>query len=144
VAKIEPLNAKQLAVIDDLFEDKKEQEILKNHNLSRKLFEKWLADKGFIDHLDERKVWEYRRCELILARKARDAVTKLVKLTESNHKETARKACLDIITMRANLSEGVQASNDNRKPQTESLPFSPEIAGKLLGVLAEEKTLSLS
>jgi hypothetical protein len=144
MAKIEALNAKQLAVIDDLFEDKKEQEILKTHNLSRKLYEKWLADESFNRQLDRRTEWEYRRNEIILARCVREAMSNLMELTKSTQAETARKACLDIITMRANLSEGVQASNDNRKPQTESLPFSPEAAGKLLGVLAEEETVCAS
>jgi hypothetical protein len=145
LAKIKPLNVKQLAVIDDLFKDKIEQSgILKNHNLSRKLFEKWLADESFLDHLDRRMAWEYRRGEIMLARSVSKAVSNLMKLTESSQTETARKACLDIITMRTNLSAGVQASNDNPKPPAESLPFSHETAGKMLAFLTEEKTLNLS
>lgn len=135
-----PLSAKQLAVIEDLFESKKEQEILENHNISRKLYDKWLADEAFNRQLDRRVEWENRRSELILARKARDAVSNLVKLTESDKGETARKACLDIITMRANRSAGAPAMpGDNPMPAPESPNLSPETAGKLLAVLAEEK-----
>ena len=145
MAKAKTLCTKQLAVIDDLFEDKiEESEILKNHNLSRKLFEKWLADKGFLDHIDRRIAWEYRLGEIKMARSVTKAVTNLMKLTESGQPETARKACLDVITMQANLSAGVQASKDNTKPPAESLPFSRETAGKMLALLAEEKSISTS
>jgi hypothetical protein len=143
--KAKPLCVRQLAVIDDLFKDKiEESEILKNHNLNRKLFEKWLADESFLDYLNRRIAWEYRLGEILLARSVSKAVSILVKLTESSQSETARKACLDIITMRANLSAGVQASEDNPKPPAESLPFSHETAGKMLAFLAEEKKLKLS
>ena len=52
-----PLSAKQLAVIDDLFEGRLEEpEMLKNHNISRKLYDRWLADESFNGHLDRRMV----------------------------------------------------------------------------------------
>jgi hypothetical protein len=134
-----PLSAKQLAVIDDLFEGKQEQEILKKHKLNIKLYEKWLADEAFISYLDRQTAWEYRRSELMLARKARDAVSNLAGLTKSGQPETARKACLDIITISANRSAGSSATKaDNPAPPPESPNFSPETAGKLLAVLAEE------
>ena len=145
MTKARPLCARQLAVIDDLFKDKiEESEILKNHKLNSKLLEKWLADESFLDHLNRRIVWEYRLGEILLARSVRKAVSNLMKLTESNQPETARKACLDIITMRDNHLEGVQALNETPKPPSESLPFSHETAGKMLACLAEEKTLNLS
>jgi len=144
MADVRPLSAKQLAVIDDLFEGKKDAEILKKRNISRKLYDEWLADKGFNDHLNRRMVWEYRRCELMLARKAGDAASKLLELTESDQAETARKACIDVITMRANLFAGTSSSGtpdksiDSPALSPESQPFSPETAGKILAVLAEE------
>lgn len=133
------LSAKQLAVIEDLFEGMKEQEIVKKHNLSRKLYDKWLADEAFTSHLDWRMSWEYRRSEIILARKVREAVSNLIKLTDCNTPETARKACLDIITMRANRLAGTNVMpGDNPAQPPESPPFSPETAGKILAVLADE------
>jgi hypothetical protein len=75
----------------------------------------------------------------MLARKARDAVSDLVGLTKSEQPETARKACLDIITISANRSAGSSATQaDNPAPSPESPPLTPETAGKLLAVLAEE------
>jgi len=138
-----PLSAKQLAVIDDLFEGElKEQEILKKHKLNIKLYNKWLADEAFISHLDRQTAWEYRRSELMLARKARDAVSNLAGLTKSGQPETARKACLDIITISANRSAGSSATKADNPAPPESPNFSPETAGKLLAVLAEEQTAS--
>ncbi len=136
------LSARQLAVIEDLFEGElEEQAIMEKHKLSRKLFNKWLADEALTSQLDRRKVWEYRRSEFMLARFARVAVSNLVQLTDCKTSETARKACIDIITMRANLSTGTPASpGDNPTPTPESPQFSHETAGKILAVLAEEKS----
>ena len=143
MSKEKPLSAKQLAVIEDLFEDKQEQEILKKHNLSRKLYNKWLADESFNSQLDRRAEWEYRKSAFKLARSARDAVSNLMKLTESEQGETARKACIDIITISANRSAGTNATpGENPAPPLESPPLSPETAGKLLAVLAEQQQKS--
>ena len=140
MSKEKLLSAKQLTVIEDLFEGEQEQTILEKHNLSRKLYNKWLADETFNDQLDWRVAWEYRRSEFILARKAREAVSDLVGLTKSKQPETARKACLDIITMRANRLAGTPTTpGDNPTPPSESPPLPPETAGKILAVLAEEK-----
>jgi hypothetical protein len=150
MARLKPLNAKQLAVIDDLFKGKKEQEILEKHNINRKLYYRWLADENFKRWIDMLIGWEYRLNEMILAREVRQAVTNLIKLTESEQPETARKACIDIITMRDNLPSGKSSDNpialpaDNPKLLPESMNFSPETAGKVLAVFAEEKTIGTS
>ncbi|HUT45858.1 MAG TPA: hypothetical protein VMX36_06200 [Sedimentisphaerales bacterium] len=140
MSKDKPLSAKQFAVIEDLFEGKlKEREILKKHSISRKLYEKWLADESFNDQLDRRAEWENRRGEFLLARSAREAVSNLVKMTESEKGETARKACLDIIKISFNRSAGgSETQADNPASSPESPKLTPETAGKLLAVLAEE------
>jgi hypothetical protein len=143
MSKEKPLSAKQLAVIEDLFEGNKEQEILEKHKLSRKLYEKWLADGAFNRRLDRRAEWENRKIAFKLARSAREAVSKLAGLTDSKQAETARKACVDLITISANRSAAGSASQaDNPAPSPESTPLPPETASKLLAVLAEEKTAS--
>jgi hypothetical protein len=139
------LSAKQLAVIDDLFEGEQEQEILEKHNLSRKLYNNWLADESFNRQLDRRAEWEYRRGEFMLARKAQQAVSNLMDLTKSQQQETARKACLDIITISANRLSGTPATpGDNPALPPEPPNLSPETAGKILAIIAEEKTISTS
>ena len=136
-----PLSAKQYAVIEDLFEGELEEEtILQKNKLSRKLYDKWLVDEVFAGRLDKRLAWEYRRSEFMLARYTRVAVSNLVRLTECNKAETARKACLDMITMRTSHSAGSSATPvDNSTLQHESQILSPETTGKLLAFLAEEK-----
>lgn len=142
MTKAKAFSAKQLAVIDDLFEGRlEEQAILEKHKLSRKLYDKWLADEAFTSHLDWRMAWEYRRSDFMLAHYARVAVSNLVQLTDPQKPEVARKACLDIITMRTNRSAGTNATpGENPASPPESPPFSPETAGKILAVLAEEKS----
>ena len=137
-----PLSTKQFTVMEDLFEGELEEKvILEKNNLSRKLYDKWLADEDFIDRLNKRLAWEHRRSEFMLARYTRVAVSSLVRLTDCNKPETARKACLDIISMRNNHLAGSSAtSGDNPTPQHESPNLSPETTGKFLAILAEEKS----
>jgi len=142
MAKVKPLNAKQLAVVEDLFEGSMEEsDILKKHNISRKLYDRWLFDEGFNEHLNQRKVWEYRRCEFMLARYARVAASNLVRLTDSKSEEAARKSCIDIITMRANILASTGSSGTSMLPESTNL--SSETAGKILAVLAEQKQQSI-
>lgn len=151
MTRAKPLSAKQLAVINDLFDsDLKESKILENHNLSRKLFDKWLTDEDLLSYLDKRLAWEHHMNELVLVRCIRKAISNLIKLTECDTPETARKACTDIITMRAGLLSGNSSTDatsvptHNPKLLPESLNLPSGTAGKILAVLAEEKTLSTS
>ena len=140
-----PLSTKQFAVIEDLFEGELEEQVIQEkHNLSRKLYDKWLADKDFIDRLNKRLAWEHRRGEFMLARYTRVAVSNLVRLTDCNKPETARKACLDMITMRYNHLSDRSSSGTPALPagdttsQFESMNLAPETTSKSLAVLAEE------
>jgi hypothetical protein len=146
MAKARPLSAKQLAVIDDLFKDElKDPQILEKHGISRRLYDKWLADEDFCRHLETRKAWEHHLNDIILIRSAREAVTNLMALTKSEQAETARKACLDIITMSADLSAGPDTKpGENPTPASESLNLTPERAGKILTFLAEEEQVGTS
>ena len=84
----------------------------------------------------------------MLAHYARVAASNLVRITDPKQPEAARKACIDIITMRANLLTSTRSSGtpalpgDNPTSQPESQNLSPETAGKILAVLAEEKEAS--
>ena len=49
------LTKKQLEIIDDLFESGgDETAVLQKHNIPRKLWAKWLADKDFADEIADR------------------------------------------------------------------------------------------
>jgi hypothetical protein len=132
------LSKRQLAVLDEIFiGEMDEQAVLDKHNVSRNQYYKWLADEVFAEQFDRRIAAAYRQSAALLARYATLAAVKLVHLTDSENQETARKACLDIISM------PVQTKDQRLKtPDMENMPpassLSPETAGKILEVLAQE------
>jgi hypothetical protein len=139
------LSRRQLAVIDDLFAGELEEHaVLTKHKVSDRLYDKWLADERFSEALSWRISRAHRQSQLIVARYAPLAAAKLVQLTESDSQETARKACLDIIS-RACFSPQVYPGGPN--PQinlgakyldSEAPPdLAPETASRLLAALAE-------
>jgi len=147
MSKRKQLTKRQLAVIEDLFAGElDEQAILDKHKINRNVYNRWLADEHFTEQFNERIARAYRQSELIIARYAPLAAAKLVQLTESDKEETARKACLDIIS-RALFSPQVYPGGSN--PQTSlgakhlDSQFPPvlpsETASRLLAALAEEK-----
>jgi len=94
------LTKRQLAVIEDLFAGElDEQTVLDKHKVSRRLYNKWLADDVFAGEFDRRIESAFRQSAALIARYAPFAAAKLVQLTESDKEETARKACLDILLM---------------------------------------------
>ena len=139
---VKQLTKKQLAVIEDLFDGElDEQAILDKYRLSRKLYNQWRNDDSFAKQFEKRIADAYRQSDVLIARYAPIAAAKLIQLTDSDKPETARKACLDIISMPIlTASRKAQSANEPRPVDTR-LPASlnAETAGKLLAVLAEEK-----
>jgi len=152
------LNKRQLAVIDQLFKGElDEQAILDKYKVSHNLYKRWLANKNFTDEIDRRIESSLRQSALLIARYAPLAAAKLVQLTDSENQETARKACLDIISMldaRYSIpdtrtgDEGRRKMDDGRGTPVLSEvegkdegrgPLSPETASRLLSALAEER-----
>jgi hypothetical protein len=142
------LSKKQLAVIEDIFAGElTEQAILNKHKVSRNVYNKWLADECFRQRFDERVASAYRQSELIRARYAPLAAAKLVELMGSDKPETVRKACLDVISFRAqqaNLSKNDshagtldQSASNVTEPNLPQL--SNETASKILSILANEQ-----
>ena len=80
---------------------------------------------------------------MLLARRAVDAAKRLIELTKCDQSETARKACLDIITarnpnaMKHVSSQEQQATNENVAPAS----LSPEAASRILAILARTRRL---
>ena len=132
------LTRRQLALIEDLFAgESEEQEVLDKHKVGRQLYCRWLADKAFSAQLDQRVAGAYRQSTFLIARHARSAAERLIGLTECQKEETARKACLDIITM--NPSTGLAATGATAEDKTEDpAPIPPQTASRLLAALAEE------
>jgi hypothetical protein len=132
------LRSNQTAVLDDLFSGEfDEQAVLDKHKVTRNTYNKWLADKRFAEEFSRRIACAYRQSEALIARYS---AVKLVQLTESDKPETARRACLDIISLprqeAQKISVLVKAESSAGK-QTRQL--SPEVASRLLAALAESK-----
>jgi len=143
------LTKRQLAVIDELFKGElDEQAILDKYKVSHNLYKRWLANKNFADEIDRRIESSLRQSALLIARYAPLAAAKLVQLTDSENQETARKACLDIISFSSSATRPDALSNmhntrDTRDERRETKDegrgqLSPETASRLLSALAEE------
>lgn len=147
MSQAKQLTKKQLAVIEDLFSGElNEQAVLEKHKVSRNLYNQWQSDDNFVEQFDRRIAGAYRQSAALIARYAPLAAAKLIALTESDKDETARKACLDIISMpvmKANKKTQL-SKEESRLAETRALPsdtkqLSEQTVGRLLAVLAEEK-----
>lgn len=133
--KAKNLTRRQHAVIEDLFAAKMdEQKVLEKHHVSGALYSRWLADERFVEQFDRRLDQAYRSGRLTLARNASNAADKLVALTECEKEETARKACLDIITLNSPAARTAGAAEHPTETSASELP--PETAARLLAALA--------
>ena len=139
MARKKRLSKKQLAVIEEMFSEQfDEQQVLDKHKVSRNVYNKWLADSAFADEFDRRIASARRQGELIIAKYASLAAAKLVQLTESQSEETARKACLDIISLPS--AKKPQGPSETEQASEQPTPqLSAATASRLLAVLAEEK-----
>jgi hypothetical protein len=128
------ITRKQLAVIEDLFAGEfEEQQVFEKHKINKRVYDKWLTEENFAGEFDRRIKSAHRQGELIIARFANVAATKLVELTTSENQETSRKACLDVINYLRQKTEPVPED----QPEAEKLPdLSPELASRLLTALA--------
>ncbi|MBN2457185.1 MAG: hypothetical protein JXB29_11730 [Sedimentisphaerales bacterium] len=139
MAKSKGPSRRQLAVIEDLFSGQlDEQAVLDKHKVGRNLYNKWLADEGFAECFDRRIAASYRQSEALIARYAPLAAAKLVELTASANQETARKACLDIISLPKLAAKQAKVDKPIEEENVAAEQLSPETASRLLAVLADE------
>ena len=128
------LNKRQLDFIDELFRaGTDEASACAKNNISGALYRQWLNQKAFTDELIFRGESAKRASRILLSQYLTVAAAKLVALTGSDKEETARRACLDILS----LDNGRQADDDETPAEEPQLNISPETASKLLKVLAE-------
>jgi hypothetical protein len=143
MAKRRYLSQRQLTVLDDLFNsDLDEQGVLDKHKVRRSTYERWLAGDLFAERFNRYINSVRRRSELLMAKYSCLAAAKLVELTTSDKAETARRACLDIISVpkiaadREEQPDKVLKSSDKGIEQ-----LSDATASRLLAAMAEEKNL---
>ncbi len=134
------LTAKQRKVIEEFFKaEKDESQILKENNVSRKLFSKWQNDSNFQKEITGRIMSARNQSQLIVARFAPLAALKLVGLMDSEKEETKRKACLDIINLPETEAEKSRQNDTEQKPSEPPLDIPQEVQSKLLKLIAESK-----
>jgi len=139
--KQKKLTKKQTAVLDELFlGELDEQQVLDKYKVKRAVFSCWLSDDFFAEQFDRRIASAYRQSAALVARYATLAAAKLVQLTDSSNPETARKACLDIITLdsRSSVLDARKKPADEKPVESALPPLSPATASKILEVLAKE------
>ncbi len=133
------ITKRQRDVLDDLFTGRNnEQQVLEKHKISQRAYDRWLADTNFAAEFERRLQNARRQGELLLARYSALAAAKLIELTQSQTQETARKACLDIITLlrpdpAKSLSDAPACGE-----LIESTELPPELASRLLSALAAD------
>ena len=132
------LSKRQLAVAEDLFTGElDEQKVLDKYKVSRKLYNRWLAEPPFAEHLERCIAAVHLRSAVLVARNAAKAANTLFELTTSDKGETARKACLDIILMNTPARSADDSATAGGVP-TDRPPLSDETATRLLAALAED------
>lgn len=139
---------RQRRMLDDLFAGvSSEEEIIEKNNISRRIYERWLADENFVTEFHRRLQRARRQGELFIARYSSSAAIKLIELIESNNPETARKACIDVITLmrpKADKLSPIELEQKNTlrlgcEQAESSAELPPELTSRLLAALSEEK-----
>jgi hypothetical protein len=135
------LSKKQLAVMEDLFSGElDERAVLQKHKISRNVYSRWLAEGLFASEFDRRIASAHRQSAAIIAKYAPLAAAKLVQLTESDKEETARKACLDIISLPALLDKKMTQPTEPQTAESQrQQQITEQTAGRLLAALAEDE-----
>ena len=132
------LSDKQRAVINDMSQNSiPEPEVLEKHNISPGRYRRWLKNGLFVQEIDDRIEAAMRQSKLVMAKWLPLVAGRLAQLTISEKDETARKACLDIISLYTPETDQKTAQNAQTVQAKEIKPLPPEIASKLLAALAE-------
>ena len=138
MSKKSKITKRQLDVIDGIFTGELDgRQILEKHNVNPRIYSKWQADPAFVEEFERRIAAARRRSAALIASYAPIAATKLIELTQSEKPETARKACLDVISM-PGIPAGNTAPASQPPAQLAERPLDPETASRILAILAEE------
>jgi hypothetical protein len=131
------LSKTQQIFIEDMFSGLGEYETLKKHNITQARYRKWLRNGLFAHEINLRIESAMRQGKLAMARCLPKAAKRLTNLTASQKDETARKACLDVISLRhADIEQETE-----KKTQSDNQQFqlSQQKAAKIWAVLAEKE-----
>jgi hypothetical protein len=137
------LTRKQKAVLEGLFSGKLNvQEVLEKCKVKWRTYHRWHTQPFFAAEFKRLMTMAQSESELVLARYAADVAAKLVSLTAAEKEETARKACLDVISHPDRRAKNHVETKE--QPIEDPLPdLTPELASKMLALMAEDKRARL-
>ncbi len=125
------VNKKQRDFLDEILNNRTTVELASEKlQISGDCLCRWFASPTFIEELASRIELITKRADMLISQNRLTAAEKLVCLTGCDKEETARKACLDILELTAR-----QKQDPNK---TSTAKISPELAAKLLNVIAKE------
>jgi hypothetical protein len=137
--KVKYLTTKQSQIIEDLFTGNPEVlDILRKWKVNLRTYCRWLEQETFVaEYKRHLNISEHQK-ELIFARCTPSVASNLVNLTGAAKEETARKACMDVIT---HPDRKAKDNNDipNPPPEEYHPEISDELASKILAVVAEHE-----
>jgi len=132
---------KALVAVDEILKGESEDKTLKRHRIEPEAFDKLLNNPKFVLQVSNRIGLSIIRTKLLIAQYAQAATAKLIHLTECDKEETARKACLDVITLATKQSDiTIQKEKVSQIIEDANSPteLTEDQASKMLALLAED------
>lgn len=111
-----------------------ENEALEKHKVSIRTYRRWLKCPEFVAEFDFRIDASGRQGRLIVARHVPQAAKRLVQLAGDDKGETARKACLDIMSLPFSDKGKIVSQGDDNA----GVKIDTDLASKLLKTLAQD------
>lgn len=117
-----------------------EKELCKKYKISYKKWSTWINSKYVKDEIKGRVEAAKKSSELLMARYLPLATAKLIEQCNSENNETSRKACIQIISL---FSKDTAIDETKELENASEVEIEPEMASKILAVMAEEKRKKL-
>lgn len=126
-----------LRAVDEILKGEDEAKVLERYEIEPETFDKLLNSPKFILQVSNRIGLSIIRSKLLIAQYAQVATAKLISMTNCEKEETARKACLDVITLATKQSDAtIQKEEVSEIVNSANQPITDEQASKMLAVLA--------
>lgn len=126
-----------LRAVDEILKGEDEAKVLERYEIEPETFDKLLNSPKFILQVSNRIGLSIIRSKLLIAQYAQTATAKLISMTNCEKEETARKACLDVITLATKQSDAtIQKEEVSEIVNSANQVITDEQASKMLAVLA--------
>ncbi len=129
-----------LVAVDKILKGDSEEQTLERHEIEPEDFDKLLNNPKFVLQVSNRIGLSIIRTKLLIAQFSQTATAKLIQLMDSDKEETARKACLDVITLATKQSDAtIQKEKAAQIIEEANTPaeLTGDQASRMLAVLSE-------